>query len=67
MKTVRKYKVVKTDLSGYLKFTCIDVPRAQALYIERTALPKKARPKVGDVVKFKRYTNRFTTKWVIKH
>jgi hypothetical protein len=67
MKTTRKYKVVKTDLPGFLKFTCVDVPRAHALYIEKTALPRKARPKMGDTVKFKRRTTRTTTRWVIAH
>jgi hypothetical protein len=65
MKTVRKYKVVKTDLPGFLKFTCIDVPRAQALYIEKSAFPRMTRPRLGDTVRFKRRTTATTTKWVI--
>ena len=65
MKTVRKYKVVKTDLPGYYKFSCIDVPRAHALYIEKSDIPRAKRPKVGETLTFKRKTTRFTTQWVI--
>lgn len=65
MKMLRKYKVVKTDMPGLFRFECIDAPRAYPIYIDRSRIPYKQRPKVGDVVKFKRYTDRYTTKWIL--
>jgi hypothetical protein len=61
---IRTYKVVRSDDKSAYKFSPVSSPRAHAIYLPKSYFSKANKPKIGEVVRFKRKTTRYTTEWI---